>query len=64
MKTTKHNPGNNLMIGKKQFFDYEKIKEHKSHLLRLRNMKGLVLDNNPAPKTFDHLLNGTKHVPT
>jgi hypothetical protein len=64
MKTTKHSQGNNLTVGKPCLFDYNQVKDHQSHLLRLKRMKGLILLNNPPPKTFEHLVHGTRHVPT
>ena len=64
MKTTKHNAGSNLNVGKRCLFDYYQIKDHQAHIKRLSRMKGLVLLNNPPPKTFEHLVHGTRHVPT
>lgn len=64
MKTSKHNAGNNLGLGKRCLFDYYQIRDHQGHLQRLSHIHGLVLPTNPPPKTFDHLVHGTRHLPT
>ena len=64
MKTSKHNAGNNSGVGKRCLFDYQQIRDHQGHIQRLSLIRGLVLPTNPPPKTFDHLVHGTRHVPT